>query len=202
MKTSPVPRYHSDMAPHQRLQELRRHRARKAESLLSDVLRSTDTVSLASAVWLTWPLAKTVMTEIAWFLTDRVLHPSGYTLLSLCVTKAFRRFERRRAELGTPADPRCLVAFIRGAMEALPAVIEVRIQDGGHEWNPLSGQPLGEFLEIHPHATVELVDPEGEAADRHPAYLRGLWLSQMLSSDDNAALAEYLVEICDNVEPV
>lgn len=195
MKRPPLSGYDWPMAPSPRNQELLRNRRRQAESLLVEVLRETETFAQASAIWLTWPLAKTLAMQISWFLTNRVLHPSGYTLLSLCIVKAFKRFEERCSDLGSAQDIRCLVAFVRGALEALPAVIEVRVRSGIQEWDPLSGQPLGEFLEANPRAVVEQIVPDGEAAERNPEALRLFWLSQLLAPDDMAALAEHVEEI-------
>lgn len=196
MNIVPFPVYHSGMASSDRQRERQQQRARQAERLLGDVLRATESQRLANSVWLTWPLAKTVLSAVAWFLTDKIVHPSGYSLLSLCVVKAFRRYEQRRAQLGTADDIRVLVAFLTGAFEALPAVIEVQVRDGIHDWDPLQGQPLGEWLEVHPNATFELVEPTGEAADRNPEALRLLWLGQLLPADDLGAISSHLSSIC------
>ncbi|MBK8286388.1 MAG: hypothetical protein IPK97_16765 [Ahniella sp.] len=131
-------------------------------------------------------------TSVAWLLTDRVLHPSGYSLLSLCVVKAFRRYQEQQQRLADPQSPQLQVAYLTGLFEALPALIEVRAREGAHEWDVLHGPPLGEWLAQHPRAVLELVEPEGEAADRNPVSLRLHWLTQMVPSEALAALGPHL----------
>lgn len=196
MNKAPFPVYHSAMSAGDRQRERQQQRQRQADRLLADVLRATESQRLANRVWLTWPLAKTVLSAIAWFLTDRIVHPSGYSLLSLCVVKAFRRYEQRLEQLGSNEDIRVLVAFLTGAFEALPALVEVQVRDGIHDWDPLQGQPLGEWLEVHPNAQFDLVEPQGEAADRNPEALRLLWLGQLLPADDLGAISSHLAHIC------
>ncbi len=187
--------YHSSMGISDR-----QHTPRLADELLADILRNTETTRLANTVWVTWPLAKSVTTAVAWLLTDRVLHPSGYSLLSLCVVKAFRRYQQQLQHLGDPNNAQLQVAYLAGLFEALPALIELRASDGVHDWDPLHGPPLGEWLAQHPRATLELVEPEGEAADRNPVSLRLHWLGQLVSAEALAALGPHLRTISGDNE--
>jgi len=166
-----------------------------AEPMLSALLQSTGTQRLANALWLEWPETRQATLAITWFLTDRIVHPSGYSLLSLCLIKAFRRHQERLHQLGDPRDLRVCAAYFAGLLEALPALVEVRVRAGSHEWDVLHGPPLGDWLLVHPNATFELVAPEGEAADRSPAALRLHWLGQLLPATTLAGLSGHLPTI-------
>lgn len=182
--------YHWRMEPNDRLRA--RH---PAETMLAGLLQSTGTERMANTLWNDWPQARAAMLAITWRITDRVLHPSGYSLLSLCLVKAFRRHEARRREGIESHDPRALVAFLAGLFEALPALVEVRVSARDQEWDPLYGLPLGDWLQLYPDATFELVEPAGEAADRHPAALRLHWLGQVLPADVLAGLGPHVASI-------
>lgn len=178
------------MEPNDRLRA--RH---PAESMLAGLLQATGTERLANTLWNDWPQARAATLAVAWRITDRVLHPSGYSLLSLCLVKAFRRHDARRREGIDAQDPRALAAYLSGLFEALPALVEVRVTARGAEWDPLYGMPLGDWLRVYPDARFDLVEPAGDAADRNPAALRLHWLGQMLPAEVLAGLGAHVASI-------
>ncbi|MBK8284916.1 MAG: hypothetical protein IPK97_08465 [Ahniella sp.] len=76
----------------------------------------------------------------------------------------------------------------------------MRAREGVHDWDVLHGPPLGEWLVSHPRAVFELVEPEGEAADRNPVSLRLHWLGQLLPAEALAGLGPHLRTISGDIE--
>lgn len=125
--------------------------------LLERAVLAVGARPVARQAFLRWPLARALLERAAWYISDRVrigdhrMPQATAPLLHLMVRDAFDAYMRAVAR-----DPDSgLSALLAGFFKAMPCLVEVEVRAGdGRIWDPLAGQPLGDFLGLHGPVTV------------------------------------------------
>jgi hypothetical protein len=125
--------------------------------LLERAVLAVGARPVARLAFLRWPLARTLLERAAWYVSDRIrigdhrLPHTAVPLLHVLVRDAFDAYMRTSVDHPDGGQ----AALLAGFFKSLPYLVEVEVEGrDGRIWDPLAGQPLGEFLRLHGPASV------------------------------------------------
>lgn len=174
--------------------------ARNGRQLLERAVLAVGARPVARQAFLRWPLARTLLERAAWYVSDRVrigdhrLPGTGAPLLHVLVRDGFDAY--MRACVDTP--DRGLEALLAGFFKSLPCLVEVEVAGGdGRLWDPLSGQPLGDFLALHGPATFRYDRVDQRHGLVHPKTFRTQMAWFLARPEELARLHPLLPAIVD-----
>ncbi len=179
-----------------------RHRggALSGRQLLERAVLAVGARPVARQAFLRWPLARALLERAAWYVSDRVRigdhrrPQDAAPLLHLLVRDAFDGYMRAAS-----SDPdRGLSALLAGFFKALPCLVEVEVRGAdGRLWDPLAGQPLGEFLGLHAPVTMRYDRVDERHGLVHPKTFRTQMAWFLARPEELAQLHPLLPAIVD-----
>jgi len=164
---------------------------------LQRALRSGGFEPAARLAFALLPNARPLFERVAWFVSEFALHPTGHRLLGVMLNDAFRTSERLHKVFPTPAYAEQRVTIYTALFRSLPDLNMVRAATpDGQVWDPLSGDPLSNWLARHRQATVELLE---EPNDVHgfmtPVDFRSALAPFILNERDMVDLGEHFPQV-------
>ncbi|HOV56360.1 MAG TPA: hypothetical protein PLN91_00615 [Rhodanobacteraceae bacterium] len=153
--------------------------------MLQRALRETSLGPRARDIFVAHPRAKEIFERLAWYLTDMPPHPAGRPLLHVAVANAFLTLQRAEQSSNVTREDR-LIALYAGLFRVLPSLNEVYVEGKGNSWDPLQGEPLGDWLLANRTATVRLGAPADALAEKTPHAFRAAVATHIFDAADLA----------------
>jgi hypothetical protein len=145
------------------------------------------------------PGLRNIAQGLAWYLTDRMPLPINFdkSLLVKCLRRGHDQYKEALA--GSPRERAdAMAALIAGMFWDVAMLAEIEVQSGIHFWDPLEGQPLGEFAQRHGKPAFRLVEPEGDLF-APPSTLRMVIASRVISHQDMALVGCSLDAVAEHI---
>ena len=160
--------------------------------------------ALARDAFLRWPIARTCLERLAWYVTDRVLYcdpripAPAVPLLHVVVRDAFSAYKAAANDGAPGADDDALGALLGGAFKCLPRLVEVGVRGRtGALWDPLAGGPLGEFARTQEPLSTRYGGVDERAQFVHPKVYRTQLAYHLLGPAQLQRIAHLLPAIVD-----
>ncbi len=165
-----------------------------AKTILARALRETALTAQARLWFAFRPNVQAVCERLAFYITDKVKHPSAEPLLNVLLKHAFADLARAKAADVTD-DAQLQVAFYTGLCRVLPALLEVKVSRRGSVWDPFLGEPLAEWLANHPGAQFADVDPDPVRGILQPSAFRAAMVGFLFSPRDMAEIGKGIKQV-------
>jgi len=172
-------------------------RMSSAAEQLQRVLRQAGHDHAARLIFALLPNARQVFERVAWYVSEYAIHASGNRLLKVMVDDAFRAVNRMHKLFPVPDYVEQRITVYTEYLRALPDLNMVKAENReGVEWDPLSGQPLSEWMNRQGQVTIGLLDePNDVLGYMTPVAFRTAISPYLLTERDMVELGEHFEKV-------